>query len=324
MKFKSILFVFVLALAAFSASAQEAKVKMRFGVFGENGNFFVDLKASDIRVRQNKTDLPILSLAAKTEIPLEIIIMIDASLSQESVLPDEKKAAAFLLDNVLKNGKDKAAIIRFTGEVSLVQDLTGDFGKAKGQIDKIVMTPPQGYVGKTQAGAVIVGSPLPTINDPKMAMGATSVWDSIKQVVEAVDKTPRTDARRVVVLISDGINTFGEGKLREAVAASIKAQIPVYAIGIGDDYYGGADKKTLKKLTGETGATLILPKSKLKDFPEQLKAFENNLRSTYEITFAPNAASKDAMQEIEIEIINPELRKQKLQITQPKGFFRQN
>lgn len=320
MKTKLKFLFFLLLFTAISASAQEAKVKMQFGVFGENGNFFANLKASDIQILQNKKSLQLVSLEAKTENPLEIIIMIDASISQEKMLPVEKKAAEYFIDNVLNSGKDKVAIVQFTGKVSLEQDLTDDLAKAKEKIKKIEFEPPPGYVG----GGIIAGISPPK-NSDMQAMGSTSIWDSIIQVSQAVAKVKASNARRAVILISDGVNTFGDGKLKEAIAFSIKTGIPVYAIGIGDDLYGGIDKKTLKILTEQTNGVLIIPKKKLEDLPEQIKKFEQGLRSVYEVTFSTNSAvSKDALQEAEIEIINPELRKQKLEILQPKGFFLQN
>lgn len=316
MKLKLNLLIFLLVLAAGLAPAQETKVKMQFGVFAEDGSFFADLKASDIRLRRNKTDLQAVLLEAKTKIPLEIVFMIDASISQERTLPDEKKAAKYFIDNVLKKDLDKVAVVRFTGEFSFEQVLTDDFAKAKQQIEKIEFIPPAGYVG----GGIIAGLPKPKSAD--MKTGSTSIWDSIRQVAEITAKTPATDSRRVIIMISDGFNTFGEADLREAVNASVKNRIPVYALGIGDEFYGGVDKKTLKKLAERTNGVSIVPKDDLKDLPEQMKKFEHALRSVYEVTFA--AASASSMQELEIEIINPELRKQKLQIVQPKGFFVQN
>lgn len=123
-------------------------------------------------------------------------------------------------------------------------------------------------------------------------------------------------------MISDGVNTFGKTKTTEVIEYSVKTKIPIYAIGIGDDFYDGIDKKTLKKITEETGGISIIPKKNLEDLSSLLKIVEQSLRSNYEVTFPTNISSlKDKMQEMKIEIANPELRKRKLQIIQPKGIF---
>jgi VWFA-related protein len=319
MKNKIICFLLLISFSTFGVFAQQNGVKFQFGVFGENGNFFNALKASDIQIVQDKKSLQVASVELKTADALEIVIMIDASVSQERTLPDEKRAAAYFINDILKKGKDKVAIVKFTNTFSFVQDLTDDLAKAQSELKKIEFEAPKGYIG----GGIVVGGPPGKIPPADLA-GSTSLWDSVKQISEAFVQIKTNNARRAIILITDGVNTFGETKLKEAIEASIKTQIPVYAIGIGDEYYGGVDKKTLKKLTEQTGGLVILAKEKLADLPVQAKIFEQGLRSVYEVTFSPGPTNSKNLQEIDLQIINPELRKQKLQIVQPKGFFPPN
>lgn len=300
-------------------SSQETKVKIQFNVFEENGDFFSGLKAQDIQILQNKKPLQVSSLELKTDNSLEVIIMIDASASQERTLPNEKKIAEYFIDNVLKKERDRVAIAKFSGSISIEQDFTNDFSRTKEQVKKIEFEPPAGYIG----GGIVAGSKPPAKNSADFAKGSTSIWDSIKQIIQTVSKIETTNSRRAVILISDGVNTFGDVKLKEAIEASIKYQIPIYAVGIGDKDYGGIDRKTLEKLTEQTNGVLIVPEGKSEKMLQQLKKLEQGLRSTYEITFEPSTVnSKDSLQEVKIEVINPELRKRKLQILQPKGFFK--
>ncbi len=315
MKYKVIfLFLTILSLTDFVFS-QESKSKIQFAILDENGRFFSNLKTSDIQIAGSKD----LSLNLVTDKSLEIMIMIDASASQEKMLPFEKKAAQTFIDDFLKPQKDKIAVVSFTGKVGLEQDLTGDFQKAKDQIGKIRFIPPTGYIG----GGIIAGQTNSSKN--QVLAGSTSIWDSLKQVLEAFAKIQDNGSQRVILLISDGINTFGETKTKEAIEFSIKTKIPIYAIGIGDDNYDGVDKKTLKKITEETGGISIVPKKKLEDLSQLLKIIEQSLRSTYELTFmqkSPGLTGK--LRETKIEITSPELRKKTLQIVQPKGVFDTN
>lgn len=304
----------ILCLANFVFS-QETNSKLRFDVLDENGNFFKELKVSDIKIAGFK-DLSFNLVADKS---LEIMIMIDASASQEKMIPFEKKAAQTFINDFLKSEKDKVAVVSFTGEVGLVQDLTNDFQKAREQIEKIRFIPPSGYLG----GGIVVGQ-SPT-NKKQVLSGSTSIWDSLKQVLEAFSKTQNNAAQRAIILISDGVNTFGKTKTKEVIEFSVETKIPVYAIGIGDDNYEGVDKKTLKEITEGTGGISIVPKKKLEDLSQLLKIIEQSLRSSYELNFTPNLSiPKDKLQEIKIEITNPELLKRKLQVIQPKGMFVSN
>lgn len=313
MKQKLAWLIFLLFSLTNVVVAQESKHKMQFSVLSEDDMSFKDLKDSDIQIK----GIEDVSLTLKSDNPLEIIMMIDVSASQEGTLPNEKKAAQSFINQLLKPEKDKVSIISFAGAVALEQDLTNDFVKANAQIEKIEFVPPSGYIG----GGIMIGKPFPQ-KDQTLA-GSTSIWDSTKQVLEIFSKVQNNNnARRAVILISDGFNTYGESKVKEVVEYSIKMQIPIFAIGIGDDFYGGVDKKSLKKITEETGGISVFPKKKLENITQILKVIEQSLRSNYELNFTFNAInSKSKLQEIEIEIINSALRKRKLQIIQPIGFI---
>jgi VWFA-related protein len=320
-KLRLIFLLLLIGLTPIAGLAQDAKSKIWFSVLDGDGNFFDALKSSDIQIRRDKNLLSLVSLQSKAESPLELMIMIDASMSQERMLPVEKKLAEALIDGVLKPEKDKVGVLKLTGEVTVVEELTGDFRRAKEQINEIAVEASKRNFG-TIIGGIFTSTPPIVSKDPKVIKASTSLWASIKEVSGAFAKIKSgKNARRAIILISDGVNTFGEAKLTEAIDESIKNQIPVYAIGVGDELYGGVDEGTLKKLTRQTGGLLVMPKNKVENFEKQLKKIEAGLRSVYEATFAPGAASrKNALPELEIKITNGELSKKKLQIIQPKGF----
>lgn len=148
MKFKIIFLLFAFVCLAGFVFGQESKSKLRFIVLDENGNFFNDLKTSDVQIAGSND----WSLNLVAEKSLEIMIMIDVSVSQEKMIPFEKKAAQTFISEFLKADKDKIAVVSFTGKVVLEQDLTNNFQKAKDQIGKIKFVPPSGYVG----GGIVV------------------------------------------------------------------------------------------------------------------------------------------------------------------------
>lgn len=316
---KSCIFALIL-IVGFSSilvHGQAPNVQMSFTVLDENGRFFDGLKPSDIQILQGKQVLEIGSFYSRTENPLEILLLIDASISQERVLPDEKKAAEYLIDNVLKSGKDMVAIARFTGRISLDVDLTTDFSNAKKQLAGIEIEIPAGYIG---GGTVVGQNPAPS-NQSQISAGSTSIWDSIQKALDALSQVKAKNVRKVIVLISDGVNTYGDSKLKDAILSSNRTGIPIFAIGIGDDFYSGVDKVTLRKLTEQTSGLSVIPKKGLNDLPVLIEKMGQALRCYYDLTFSPVfSGRKDSMQETKITIVNPTLRDRKLQIIQPKGY----
>lgn len=295
-------------------SGQEAAGSISFGVLDKNNSFYDGLKPADLRLSINKRPSPITALTVKAAGPLEVLILIDASASQERTLPDERKAAELFIDSVLEKGRDKVAIAKFSGNISLVQDITDNFEEAKAQVRKIEFEPPPGFL----LGGVIVGTRMPTKD--QMAIGSTSIFDSVSKGSEAL-AAAKSDARKAVLLISDGVNTYGESKISGVIKDAIGNRVPVYSVGIGDELYKGVDRKTLRKLSEGTGGISVVPGKKLADLGPLLKKIGECLRAEYKVTFVPSTpGEKGELQEIEIEIVNPELQKLNLQIVRPKGY----
>lgn len=179
---KTILNFSVLFLLAFfiqNVLGQDKIIKFQFSILDESGKFVSDLKTSDIQISQGKKTLRIDSIASKAESPLEVVIMIDSSASQEKMLPFEKKFAESIVDEILIKGKDKVAIVKFSGEVSLIQDLTDNLSQVKDRLKLIEFEPPPGFIG---GGIVASQTPL---KSQQLAKGSTSIWDSTQDVMKA-------------------------------------------------------------------------------------------------------------------------------------------
>ena len=95
---------------------QNVKITFPFSVVDENGKFYADMKSSDLQITQDKIQLKIDSLVQKSGNAVELVILIDASASQERMLPIEKKMAEILIDSILKQNRDKVAIVKLTGK----------------------------------------------------------------------------------------------------------------------------------------------------------------------------------------------------------------
>jgi VWFA-related protein len=244
--------------------------------------------------------------------------LIDTSISEQRTLPDEKAAARAFLESVMRPQRDEAAIVSFTGEVTLEQGFTGSMDRLRRAIDHVEFVPPSGYVG----GGVVVGGGTPPISDTnQMLAGSTAIWDAVWASSNDLLQISADNTRRAIILLTDGEDTSSQVKMHEAIERAQKADALIYAIGIGDSYQGGVDTGSLKKITEQTGGRAYFPRneSELRSAFDQI---QRDLREQYLIAYSPSNKARDgSYRRIQIEVIEPELRKQKLKLNYRPGYF---
>lgn len=277
---------------------------------------FINLQKEDIRILEDGKPQEIFAFARQADLPLSLAILIDTSISQERTLPAEKEAAAAFVDAVLRAGKDEAAVITFTGEATLEQDLTGNTSRIRRAIDRVKFTPPSGYSG----GGQTVGTP-PISGTNQSLAGSTAIWDAICVTSDEVLFNTSDKTRRAIILLTDGVNTSGKYKFDDSVRQAIKADAIIYTIGIGDDFYGGVDEGGLKKLSEKTGGRAFFPRNE-NDLRKAFEQIQIELRSQYLVAYSPSNSKRDgSYRTVKIEIVNPELKKQELVLRHRQGYF---
>lgn len=289
-------------------------VNVLFTAQDKDRRLLLSLKPADFQIFENGQLQTVSAFSRQVDLPLSLSILIDVSMSQERTLPEEKMAAISFLESVVRSDKDEVSVISFTGESTLEQGMTNNMNRLRRAIENVRLAPFAGYIG----GGVVVNTPGA---NPNNASGSTAVWDAIWITSEEILGPAPEKTRRAIILLSDGVNTSGKKKLNEAVEAAQKAEAVIYSIGIGDNYYSGVDEGSLKKISEKTGGRAFFPR----DEAELRKAFQQiqeEMRSQYLVSYEPtNAALDGTYRTIEIKVTNPELQKQKVQVTHRKGYF---
>ena len=287
-----------------------------FTAVDKQKRFITELKQDDIRVTEDGQPQEIFTFARQTDLPLSLAILIDTSISEERTLPIEKAAASSFVDAVLRPDKDEMAVISFTGESTLEQGLTGSAARVRRALDRVEFVPPSGYIGNGQ----IAGTP-PISGQNQSTQGSTAIWDAIWVTADEVLSQTSDKTRRAIILLTDGQDTSSQKKLDAAIDRAVKADAVIYAIGIGDEYYGGVNKGTLRKVSERTGGRAFFPE----DESELRTAFaqiQMELRSQYLVAYSPTNKNRDgSFRRVQIEIVNPELRKQTARLTYRQGYF---
>jgi Ca-activated chloride channel homolog len=291
-------------------------VNLLFTAQDKDRRLLTTLRKEDIRILEDGQAQEIFTFQRQVDLPLSLAILIDVSASQERTLPEEKLAAKSFLQDVVRPEKDEVSIISFTGETTLEQGMTSNIGRLGRAVDRVQFVPPSGYIG----GGVTAGG-TPPVGGTNQAAGATAIWDAIWVTAEEVLGESPDKTRRAIILLSDGVNTYGSKKLDDAVQAALKYNAVIYSIGIGDNFYGGVNEGALQKISERTGGRAFFPRDEM----ELRRAFEQiqiEMRSQYLIAYEPSNPQKDgSYRKVEIQFANPDLAKQKVKLTHRQGYF---
>ena len=279
--------------------------------------FINTLKREDIRVLEDGVPQEIFTFQPNSDLPLSLAILIDCSGSEERTLPDEKIAARTFLESVMRPDKDEAAIVSFTGEVTLEQGLTGNVSRLRRAIDQVNFVPPSGYIG---GGVVVAGTP-PISGSQQTLAGSTAIWDAIWATSNELLTEAAEHTRRAIILLTDGVDTISQVRMQEAINRAIKADALIYAIGIGDRYTFGIDEGSLKKLTNGTGGRAYFPRNE-RELSDAFAQIQRDLRERYLIAYSSSNKSRDgSYRRVSIEIVNPDVRREELKLTYRPGYF---
>jgi len=281
--------------------------------------FVTTLKAEDLRVLEDGVPQQLFTFQRETDRPLAIAFLIDVSRSQESTLPDEKAAARTFIEKVIDSHKDQVAVIPFTGLAYLEQPMTRDLLSVYRVLQRIEVAVPA-YLG---AGRPLTGIPTgPGLAAPPDE-GTTAIWDAVSLTSSNVLANAQGLRRRAIILLTDGLNTTGRLSQKEAINRVLAAEAVVYAIGIGSER-DGLDRGALRDIAQRTGGRAFFPDKKF-DLNAAFAEIEAELRTQYLIAYSSTNKKRDgAYRKISIEIVNPELKKDKLELRHRPGYYAKN
>ena len=270
-----------------------------------HGRFITNLTKDNFEIFDNKKPQDIRYFSQVKDLPLTIGLLVDVSRSQENLIQVEREAAYEFFQQVLHK-KDMAFLISFGADSDLLQDLTGSPELLRAGLKELHLN----------GGAAPVFTPS-TIPTPGGQRG-TVLYEAV--YLAAHDKLRQEVGRKVIILITDGVDVGSRISESEALAQAQKADAIIYSILYYDPQYqtgffsNGAG--TLKKLSEETGGGMfeVSRKHPLRDVFAQI---QEEMRSQYLISYAPSEdSSGDAYHKIEIKT-----KPEKLKVQARKGYY---
>lgn len=260
-----------------------------------SNNFIEGLKKDDFQVFENGTiqDIEKFSIEWK---PLLAGIVLDSSLTMKGDKLETAKDAAIAFIEALST-KDRVAIISFNETINLLEDFTGDFQMIEEAIKRV------------EAG------------------GGTALYDAIYR---ASDMMKAQDARKVIILLSDGRDESTSGltpgslhTFEEAIDKALRSEVIIFSIGVGKnldkemDFYNQKSlKEILDQLASDTGG-IFYTAERIRQVKKAYSMIADELKHQYSIAYIPQGTVRDgSWRSILVKTKNPDFR-----VITRKGYF---
>lgn len=282
----------VLSLLSLQTNGQDAAdeilridtnlVNLFFTALDRDNRLITNLTREDLQIFEDGKAQKIFSFESETNRALNVAILVDISGSQKTTLELEKTTIRAFVESVLQNRDDKVALVSFAADPFLEQPLTSDLSATQQALERVKTV--RGVMGYQGLGTIL---PVGTKPAGGFLSYTSAIWDAIAESCRSVLKPGSVDARRIIVIVTDGNDTSSRSSLKEAIDAAIQSDAMVYAIGVGDSSLSdGVNQETLKRLSFETGGRFFAPKRN-EDLNEAFKKIATELRSQYLVTYVP-------------------------------------
>ena len=257
------------------------EVMLMMSATDRRGRFISNMRREDFQILDNhyppsKWDY----FQSRTDLPLRVVLVVDTSTSVGERLRLEQKAACAFLKRVLRPNIDEVGLIAFESKVQIVQPLTKDVSTIATAIKNL-------HVGDE-----------------------TRLYDALVTGTQELNLISQVQPmRRVILLVTDGIDTKSQVSLERAEEELLKSEAVVLAFDANypsDQVPKGA--RILQEIALSTGG-FVLPFQDKSDFISALRKAELFLRNQYAIGYTPAAFKADGtFRPIELKAIRLGLR----------------
>jgi Ca-activated chloride channel family protein len=281
-------------------------VNVLFSVTDKKNRYIGDLVKGEVEVLENGKRQEIFTFKRELDLPLTMAILVDVSRSVLPVLPRLTSASSHFIDSVMQQGKDKTAIIKFSSEAELIQDLTSNIVRLRRGLRSIADNAPP--VERSYGR-------LPPPITSGSGVSGTSIYDSI--IATCNDLLAGKAGRKTIILFTDGFDTTSLLKRQEAIDGALRSETVIYAIGVGDPRTQGVNKGELNKICEPTGGRAFIPQD-VEDLDRAFDELEQDLRQQYLLAYEPiNDTADGSFRKIEVRTLN----RKGLRIHHRRGYY---
>ena len=235
-------------------------VNLLVTVRDESGGPMGDLTREDFQILDRGEPQDIAVFERRTNRPLSVVMLVDASLSTAIELQFERDSAARFAKNLLGEGSqpgDRIAVMKFSEGVELLADFSRSGENVRRAMNRV----------KPESG--------------------TSMYDA---VVLGAEELERREGRRVLVIITDGGETTSYSSFLDAVKSAHAADAVIYGLIVtpikSDAGRNTGGENALKMFAANTGGKSFFG-SEEAELDQAFDEIIQNLRMQYMLGYYP-------------------------------------
>jgi len=247
-------------------------------VYNRDGKLVKGLRRDDFVIYDDGAPQAI-SQFSHEYIPLSVLILLDTSGSMAGSKLDSARRS---LNQFLKrlNHGDEAMLMTFQSRPHVAQSFTQDLDKIRNSLRRLE------------------------------GNGSTALYDAVLQSLDVIRESH--NPRRTLLLISDGINTFGRAALRDTVTGLRRSGVELYAIGIETDSPDDAQERTvtqavLDQLTNSAGGEAFMI-TDASDLAKICRTISDQMHNQYSLGYYPPSAKDGEWRSIRVVMKTPGLK----------------
>jgi Ca-activated chloride channel family protein len=220
---------------------------------------------------QQKIDI----FESETKQPLDLALMVDASLSAHKEIAFEREAASHFIKEVLRP-EDRLGVFYFDEQVTQLAPFSDNVGALQEAVRKI----PDG--------------------------AGTSIYDAVILGSRALERRG-SDRRRVIIMVTDAGETTSHYDFDATRKAALRAGILLYTIVIrpvkNENGRNTAGEHALQTITEMTGGAMFFPDT-AQELAVIFDQIDHELRTQYRLAYYPNPrGAANSYRTIEVKVL---------------------
>jgi VWFA-related protein len=268
-------------------------------VHHRDGRIIKSLTAEDFILQEDGVPQKIRYFAHESDLPLTVGLLVDTSRSQQGVLAQESHASSAFFNQVLREGKDQAFVVKFDTRVETLQGLTSSRNELASALNQLAI--PEDY--------------------------ATLLYSAVRQSSE--ETMEKQAGRKALIVLTDGVAYRDDTSIGTAIEFAQRADTILYSIRFSDPVQAyrpfraailsaakERGKVELQRMAKETGG-VSFGVTRKQSIDAIYSEIEETLRSQYSIGYTPSRAGPDGKYH-KIKLVTTD---QRLTVDARDGYF---